>query len=90
MREETGIIAQPGPEITRRFDDFTLWNGEPVTAHEAYFRIETTAEAIDTSGHTDLEQAIMREHRWFTRADLADWPETIFPADILALLGGGA
>ena len=72
----------------RRLDDFELWNGEPVTAHEAYFSIQIDQAMVDTSGHTELERDIMQEHRWFTRAELANWPETIFPADILAILDG--
>ena len=80
--------ATPGPEIMRRLDDFELWNGEPVTAHEAYFSIQIDQAMVDTSGHTELERDIMQEHRWFTRAELANWPETIFPADILAILDG--
>ena len=88
LREETGITAAPGPEIARRIEDFEMWNGEVITAHEAYFRIQVAQAVIDTSGHTDLERDCMQQHRWFTRADLADWDETIFPADILALLDG--
>ena len=88
LREETGITADPGPEIARRIDDFQMWNGEPITAHEAYFRIQMADCVVDTSGHTELERDIMLDHRWFTRAELGEWPETIFPADILALLGG--
>ena len=41
---------------------------------------------IDTAGHTELERAVMQQPRWFTRAELADWPERIFPADVLDLL----
>ena len=41
---------------------------------------------IVTSGHTELEREIMREHRWFTRADLADSVEPIFPPEILDIL----
>ena len=88
LREETGIIAEPGAQILRRQDDFELWNGEPVTADEAYFRIEVPEAVVDTSGHTELERAIMQQHRWFTCAELADWPEVIFPTDILAILDG--
>lgn len=88
LAEETGIDAEPGPEVTRIVADFVIFTGEPITADERYFRVMTTASAIDTGGHTELERAIMQEHRWFTRAELAEWPEPIFPVDLAALLEG--
>jgi ADP-ribose pyrophosphatase YjhB (NUDIX family) len=86
LAEETGLIAEPGPAIAERGNDFVTATGEPVTADERYFRIRVPACEIDTAGHTELERAIMREHRWFTRAELADWHEPIFPPEILSLL----
>lgn len=84
--EETGIEADPGPELVQIIDDWLLFDKEPITADERFFRVATCAEAIDTGGHTELERAIMREHRWFTRAELATWPEQIFPLDIVGIL----
>ena len=86
LTEETGLIAEPGPVILARGNDFVTATGEPVTADERYFRIRVPACEIATSGHTDLEREIMREHRWFTRADLADSVEPIFPPEILDIL----
>jgi 8-oxo-dGTP pyrophosphatase MutT (NUDIX family) len=86
LTEETGLVAEPGPVIAERGNDFVTATGEPVTSDERYFRIRVPACEIETGGHTELERAIMREHRWFTRAELADWPETIFPPEILTLL----
>ena len=86
LLEETGIAAEPGPVIAERGNDFVTATGEPVTADERYFRIRVPAGEIATHGHTDLEREIMREHRWFTRAELRDWPEPVFPPEILDLL----
>ena len=86
LAEETGIIAEPGPVVVARENNFVTAIGEPVTADERYFRIRVPACEIATHGHTDLEREIMREHRWFTRAELADWGEPIFPPEILTLL----
>ena len=86
LAEETGIIAEPGPVVVARENDFVTAIGEPVTADERYFRIRVPACEIATYGHTDLEREIMREHRWFTRAELADWDEPIFPPEILKLI----
>ena len=86
LTEETGIVAEPGPVVVARGNDFVTASGEPVTADERYFRIHVPACEIATHGHTELEREIMREHRWFTLAELADWAEPIFPPEILTLL----
>ena len=86
LLEETGLDHDPGPVIAERGNDFETASGEPVTADERYFRVRVPACEIDTSAHTELEREIMRSHRWFTRAELAAWPEPIFPAEILDLL----
>lgn len=88
--EETGIHADPGPIIAARGNDFVTATGEKVTADERYFRIRVDLAAhggaIRTDGHTELERRIMQEHRWFTRTELADWHEPIFPPELLELL----
>ena len=86
LTEETGIVAEPGPVVVARGNDFVTASGEPVTADERYFRIRVPACEIATHGHTELEREIMREHRWFTRAELAEWDEPIFPPQIQLLL----
>ena len=86
LTEETGLVAEPGPVVVARGNDFVTASGEPVTADERYFRIRVPACEIATHGHTELEREIMREHRWFTRAELAEWDEPIFPPEILTLL----
>jgi 8-oxo-dGTP pyrophosphatase MutT (NUDIX family) len=84
--EETGLIADPGPVIASRGNDFTTATGEPVTADERFFRVRVPACDIETHGHTELEREIMQDHRWFSRAELADWHEPVFPPEILTLL----
>jgi 8-oxo-dGTP pyrophosphatase MutT (NUDIX family) len=84
--EETGLSLDPGPIVATRQNDFTTFHGEAVTAHEAYFHVVASSRQIDTTGHTDHEVQVMQSHRWFTRSEMADWPETIFPENILELL----
>jgi len=86
LREETGIEAHPGPEIRRIVADFVIFTGEPITADERYFVVRTAASTTDTSGHTELEQAIMQHHRWFSRDEIAGWHEPIFPGDLHTML----
>ena len=84
--EETGIHADPGPEVAQRVVEFVTIEGVPVWADERYFLVHTDAEAIDTAGHTALEQRVMRGWRWFTRDEIAAHPEPIFPEDLLEML----
>lgn len=86
LLEETGIIADPGPQIARLTPEFITVEGEPVQADERFFIVRVTEAWIDTSRHTALEQRLMTQHRWFTRAELADWPEAVFPATITAMI----
>ena len=84
--EETGLCADPGPIVHERRNPFVTAHGETVISDERYFRVDAPEFDPDISGHTDLERQIMRTCRWFTRAELADWPEPIFPPELLTLL----
>ena len=84
--EETGIVADPGAQIARMTPEFITVEGEPVQADERFFLVRVDEAAIDTSRHTALEQRLMTQHRWFTRAELADWPEAVFPANLSAMI----
>lgn len=84
--EETGIIADPGREIARLTPEFVTVEGEPVKADERFYIVRVDEARIDTSRHTALEQALMTQHRWFTLAELDDWPEPVFPADLAAMI----
>jgi 8-oxo-dGTP pyrophosphatase MutT (NUDIX family) len=85
LHEETGIDAAPLPLGMTRQADY-VYAGEPVRAIEHFFVHRVQTAAIDTSGHTELERQAMQEHRWFTHDEIADWPETIYPTDLLQLV----
>ncbi len=85
--EETGLVVDTcGPEVAFRADDYLTLEGEPITSDERFYRVVTRNFTPDTTGHTAIERALIREFRWFTRADLASWHEPVFPANILELL----
>ncbi|MFO6445584.1 NUDIX hydrolase [Erythrobacter sp. NE805] len=84
--EETGITADPGPEILRMTPEFVTVEGEPVQADERFFLVRVAEARVDTAGHTALEQRVMTQHRWFTLAELASWPEAVFPANLAAII----
>lgn len=86
LLEETGIDADPGPEVARRQVAFTTIEGVPVDADERYFLVRVQEAAIDTARHTALEQRVMTRWRWFTRQELAAHDEPYFPEDLADIL----
>jgi len=86
LYEETGIIADPGPEVLRREVEFLTLERVEVIADERYFLVRTDAREIDAAGHTELERRVMQQWRWFTPADLAVLDEQYFPEDLTTIL----
>jgi 8-oxo-dGTP diphosphatase len=86
--EETGIHAEPGPEIFQRLVEFVTLEGVPVTADERYFLIRTDAGEIDTARHTELEQRVMQHWQWFDPEAIAAHHELIYPEDLAEILLG--
>lgn len=90
LREETGIVADPGPQVARRLVEFVTVEGVPVAADERYFRVDVRGAEVDPAGHTELERRVMTSWRWFTRDELARHDGAadgaIYPVDLAALL----
>jgi len=86
LLEETGFDQDPGVQVARREVEFITLEGVPVSADERYFVVRVASTDIATHGHTELERRVVKGWRWFTRTELADWPEKIFPQDIVEML----
>lgn len=86
LLEETGIDAEPGPCVARREADFTTFAGEPVHAVEEYFVVRVEGVSVDTTRHSATERAVMLQHRWWHRSEIAEADETIFPEDLTEIL----
>jgi 8-oxo-dGTP pyrophosphatase MutT (NUDIX family) len=86
LREETGLDFDCGEEVHRRLVEFRTLEDVDVVADERYFLVRAARPAIDTANHTELERRVMQEHRWFEPAEIATWPETIFPEDLAQML----
>lgn len=84
--EETGIDADCGPQIAQRLVDFLTIERVEVTADERWFRVDVDAREIDPAGHTELERRVMTQWRWFTRDEVANCPDPIYPEDLLTML----
>lgn len=86
LLEETGITAEPGPQIARMTPEFITVQGEPVQADERFFLVRVAEARIDTAGHTETEQALMTQHRWFTLGELENWHEAVFPVELADMI----
>lgn len=86
LREETGIDAEPGPEIAQRQVSFVTLEGVPVDADERYFLVRVDACEIDTGAHTELEQRVMTRWRWFAPEELARHDERCYPEDLADMI----
>ena len=86
LLEETGLDLDCGAEVARRVVEFVTLENVPVLADERYFLVRTGKAEIATSGHTALERRVMRDWRWFTRAELEAHDEAVFPEDLPAML----
>lgn len=84
--EETGINADLGGQIARTTPEFITVEGEPVQADERYFLIRVTDTRVETAGHTELEQKVMTQHRWFAREELGQWHEALFPPNLAEII----
>ncbi|MBV8618225.1 MAG: NUDIX domain-containing protein [Curvibacter sp.] len=87
LREETGIdLAEPGPPAFRREVVFQMPDGDYVHADERYFVYRASDRSIRRDDWTAYERQIMKDHRWWSAAELDATQATFFPEDLPALL----
>lgn len=91
LQEETGLERHSvGESVASRSFPMMLPDGETVLAEERFFIITTDKTEIDCSRWSKNEQEVISRHRWWTREELIQTHETVFPRDIiLEILGGG-
>jgi 8-oxo-dGTP pyrophosphatase MutT (NUDIX family) len=85
LREETGLDLETAPCVAVRHVSFVTLQGIEVDAEERYYAVPVETARIDTAGHTELEQRVMLDHRWFTPEELAALEEAWFPVDLLEI-----
>ncbi|MCU6453960.1 NUDIX domain-containing protein [Sphingomonas sp. A2-49] len=84
--EEVGLDTNCGPQVAQRTAEFLTFEGVEVIADERYFRVDVDTLAVRAGALTALERRLLAGSRWFAVHELADWPETIYPADLADLL----
>lgn len=87
LLEETGLrVHDPGPEIGRRHVTFQTPDGEMVEADERFFLIKPDTTQISSQHWTDLERAVMAEHRWWSSDELRSTADQIWPENLSVLM----
>ncbi len=86
LLEETGFDLDVGEVIAIQHNRFTAFWGDEIIAEEHYFHVRTQSREIDTSRHEETERQVMTQHRWFEHAEIAVWPEPVFPENLLDLI----
>ncbi|MDI4664062.1 NUDIX domain-containing protein [Xanthobacter autotrophicus] len=87
LLEETGLhIPHPGPQVARRIVTFTMPDGIAVEADERYFLIRVATLEVSSTGWTAEERAVVADHAWWSRADLAGATEQVWPEDMAGML----
>jgi 8-oxo-dGTP pyrophosphatase MutT (NUDIX family) len=85
--EETGLrVADVGAEVARRMFTMQLPDGENVKADERFFVVRTAGTEPSREHWTAPERDVMAEHRWWSRAELAQTEETVFPENLAEML----
>ncbi|HHW9100111.1 TPA: NUDIX hydrolase [Salmonella enterica] len=85
--EETGVIRQSaGACVEERSFQMLLPSGENIEAREQFFIVQVSEPEINTTGWSDNEKAVINDHYWWSMDELANTADTVFPADITAIL----
>ncbi len=89
LAEETGLLLDAadlhGP-VWRRTASFS-WAGSDLEQTEYFFAARTAGFAPDTSGFSALERDTVRDHRWWSAADLAVTADQVYPVELPGRLG---
>ena len=60
--------------------------GPDVMADERFFVVKADNTAVSSERWTALEREVMTEHRWWSRAELAQTKDVVFPENLLEML----
>lgn len=85
--EETGIrVQQVDAPVANREVRLLMSDGEEVLAIERYFAIQATDEQVSYDGWTRQEVNVIAEHRWWSKAELAQIAASLWPEDLIGML----
>jgi hypothetical protein len=55
-------------------------------ADERYFLVRSEETSLSRDGWTALETEVMVDHRWWSRDELAQTSDTVWPENLLAMI----
>jgi 8-oxo-dGTP pyrophosphatase MutT (NUDIX family) len=86
--EETGHVLPDdlGPVIWTRTSRF-LFEGLLYEQAESFYRAVAAHSRVDYSGWTEIERRNVSTHRWWTRDELRETREQVYPEELVDLLG---
>ncbi|MEM8684179.1 MAG: NUDIX domain-containing protein [Pseudomonadota bacterium] len=86
LREETGLLLEPGPEVACNHVIYDLPDGETVQAEERFFLVRAPSTQMSAAGQSSLERKVIRDHRWWSVRDIRASDALIYPTDIADLV----
>jgi len=91
LAEETGVAITADRLVGPVWQSRAVFSrdGRSYSTEEHYFLIELgdfLASTIDTSGFEEGERLVIKDHRWWTMAELRDSQEVIYPIQLGELL----
>ena len=85
VREETGLAnLELAGEFGRR-RHVVAWGGVSYDLRERWFLARVAPFEIDISGFTDIERAMLVDHRWWTIDEMAASGDRLVPANLAVL-----
>jgi len=87
LREETGIVSEAiGEPVADREFTLQLPDGEHVQSREKYFVVRVEDVALSRQGWTSQEADVIADHRWWSREDLRQTTDIVWPENLLDML----
>lgn len=85
IAEETGLVVAEGDLLGPLAERVVVHGYSDVvtTQDEQFWFVRCEGFEVSTAGHTEDELATMTAHHWWTRAELEETAEDIWPRDLL-------
>ncbi len=87
LREETGIVRRSvGAPVAARTFVMQMPDGEFVEAEEQYFLLTSDIAVSSRDGWTAEEIDVIADYRWWSKDELRQTVEVVWPEDLLEML----